>query len=564
MMRMVLRFLVILSIFFVFHFDSYSQFISPVEHNISLSGTFCELRTGHFHEGLDIRRGGGGVEYIRAVMDGVISLISVSSSGYGNMLVIEHSNGLSSLYGHLDHFNPDLEEYIRIYQYANRTFEFQVKNTQIVVHQGDVIGVMGNTGASNGTHLHFEIFNTSTGTKINPMQFDFIQRDNIPPVIQKVKIIGLDSDYNEIGSKSFDAYQKNLESYRLPQDTIRIGASHAGISILTNDNIPGSGFRMGIYKLTLKVEDELKYSIVFDSLKNQYEQNYFAHIDYNQYLTSGQRYHRCFVLPGDDMDIYRACNDRGVINIDSMITAKCEIIIEDYMGNKSFVSFVIAICEDIMTPKEYYFNNYLAMDDSCTIEGTDYKLLFAKETFYKNVRLALDAKDIADPNSYSPIISVSTLNEPFKIPAMLNIRINKLDENISKLTIVKVDNNVFKNIGGKIENGYLQAKISEEGEYQVLLDEKGPNIIPLNFKSNARYVNKFSFTVYDNLTPTINTPIKYNAYIDDQWILMTYDKKNKLMSHTFDRNLSTGDHIFKLIVEDYKGNQSVFERQFSR
>lgn len=92
-----------------------------------------------FHYGVDIRARIHGVngDNIYAVSDGVVKLTKYDADGYGNYIVIQH-NGFCSLYGHL---------------------RSDIVSVGQIVKSGQIIGYMGNTGHSTGTHLHFELRN---------------------------------------------------------------------------------------------------------------------------------------------------------------------------------------------------------------------------------------------------------------------------------------------------------------------------------------------------------------------------------------------------------------------
>jgi murein DD-endopeptidase MepM/ murein hydrolase activator NlpD len=104
----------------------------------------------HFHAGLDIANAEG--TPIFAADDGLVvaaeeSTLNGHSIGYGRHVIIAHHNGMMSLYGHLS--------------------AYSVKVGQ-TVHQGDLIGVMGTTGMSTGSHLHFEVRVNSTPVDPTP------------------------------------------------------------------------------------------------------------------------------------------------------------------------------------------------------------------------------------------------------------------------------------------------------------------------------------------------------------------------------------------------------------
>jgi len=88
----------------------------------------------HFHTGIDLVEPFGSPVY--AADDGVVALVGSSSSGYGRYVVIAHSGGLDTLYGHLS---------TTLVKVGQR------------VSQGQTVGLEGSTGNSTGPHLHFEL-----------------------------------------------------------------------------------------------------------------------------------------------------------------------------------------------------------------------------------------------------------------------------------------------------------------------------------------------------------------------------------------------------------------------
>src|SRR4030042_3647393 len=94
-----------------------SLFISPVKIPLSLSANFGEVRIDHFHSGLDIKTQGVTGKEVVAAANGCIYRISVSPGGFGKAVYIRHPSGYSTVYAHLDRFIPEIEEYVRNYQY---------------------------------------------------------------------------------------------------------------------------------------------------------------------------------------------------------------------------------------------------------------------------------------------------------------------------------------------------------------------------------------------------------------------------------------------------------------
>src|SRR3989344_8263513 len=89
-----------------------NYFSSPVEVPLLLSGNFGELRSNHFHSGIDIKTQGIEGLKVLAVADGFVSRIKVSPWGYGNVIYVTHPNGYTSVYAHLQKFNSKIEAYV--------------------------------------------------------------------------------------------------------------------------------------------------------------------------------------------------------------------------------------------------------------------------------------------------------------------------------------------------------------------------------------------------------------------------------------------------------------------
>ncbi len=100
---------------------------------------------GAFHAGLDMTGKTG--EAIHAAADGVV-VRAGWWAGYGKVVVVDHGNGMETRYGHMSRFHVKAGDTVR---------------------QGEVIGGMGSTGRSTGTHLHFEI--RLDGRPLDPQPF---------------------------------------------------------------------------------------------------------------------------------------------------------------------------------------------------------------------------------------------------------------------------------------------------------------------------------------------------------------------------------------------------------
>ena len=177
--------------FFLFNFSGYTQnYTSPLNIDLILSGTFGELRSNHFHAGIDLKTKGVEGLNVYSIADGYVSRVKVSSYGYGKVIYITHYDGNTSVYAHLKEFSHKIDSIVKIEQYKNKKFEidYYLPKDAIKVKQKEIIGKSGNSGSSAGAHLHFEIRDSKTQKPINPLYFDFNIKDEIKPNIKKLKV----------------------------------------------------------------------------------------------------------------------------------------------------------------------------------------------------------------------------------------------------------------------------------------------------------------------------------------------------------------------------------------
>ena len=119
--------------------------IKPISSGYTITSRFGPRASGN-HSGLDIAAPIG--TDIHAAASGTVTVSGWTNSGYGNYIIIDHGDGVQTLYGHCSQL------YVSEGQYVN---------------QGDVIGAVGSTGNSTGPHLHLEI--RVNGARYNPQYY---------------------------------------------------------------------------------------------------------------------------------------------------------------------------------------------------------------------------------------------------------------------------------------------------------------------------------------------------------------------------------------------------------
>jgi murein DD-endopeptidase MepM/ murein hydrolase activator NlpD len=162
----------------------------PLDIPPKLNANFGEMRPNHFHMGLDLYTNKRENLPVYAAADGYIARVKIESGGFGHALYIAHPNGYTTLYAHMNAFLPEVEAWIKAAQYKKESWSVELEATpdQFPVRKGQVVGQSGNTGASQGPHVHFEIRETKTDKCLNPLLFGFSIPDNVPPDISRLAI----------------------------------------------------------------------------------------------------------------------------------------------------------------------------------------------------------------------------------------------------------------------------------------------------------------------------------------------------------------------------------------
>src|SRR5690606_36882031 len=162
-------------------------FDNPLKIPLQLSGTFGELRSNHFHAGLDLRTQQREGIAIYAPADGYVHRIKVSHFGYRKALYIQHPNGYSTVYAHLKDYAGAIQEYVKKEQYRQQSYEVEMfPGVDVLkVRKVDLIGNTDNTRSSGGPHLHYEIRDAAS-RPMYPLHFGIDIPDTRKPMINSL------------------------------------------------------------------------------------------------------------------------------------------------------------------------------------------------------------------------------------------------------------------------------------------------------------------------------------------------------------------------------------------
>ncbi|WP_439580965.1 M23 family metallopeptidase [Dyadobacter bucti] len=310
----------------------------------SLAGGLGDLRTNHFHAGIDIRTEQREGLPVYAAAEGYVYKVAVQRSGYGNVIFLRHPNGQTTVYGHLLRFSSELAAYVREEQYKKQTFEIELfpEPGKYAFTKGEIIALSGNTGGSAGPHLHFEI-RDSKDNYLNPLYFGFKEiRDVTPPKFVNLAIRPLDINGRVNGQfdrKVYSPMRLKDGSYRLADPILATGT--IGIDLVAYDQMTGTGFRYGLQCIEIKVDGSEIFSYNMEIFPNAATRDYNNLIDYETEQETGQRYLKCYVPDGNNFDLYKTDAYNGKLNINDTLRHEVRIRISDSYENHSELVFFI-------------------------------------------------------------------------------------------------------------------------------------------------------------------------------------------------------------------------------
>lgn len=328
-------------------FPAGESFLYPINPGLpgSLAGTMGELRNTHFHSGLDIRTNNIIGLPVLASKSGYISRVSVSPSGYGNVLYITHPDGYTTLYAHLDKFGGDLSEYVLKEHYRKKSanINLYLKPGQFPVKQGDTVAFSGNSGSSGGPHLHFDIRDRNNFA-LNPLLVENFSEitDELPPTVEKIALRTLDinSRINDRFGR-FEFYAKRVGS-NYEFDVPILASGNIGVEVLAKDKLaPNSRFYGGVNYIQMRVDNALIFNQSIDKLNIAKGRSILTLMDFKALQNSGTRFYKLFLDDGNALNFYDKSPGDGKIRLKPDKDTPVEVTLKDSYGNASTVSFVL-------------------------------------------------------------------------------------------------------------------------------------------------------------------------------------------------------------------------------
>lgn len=559
-------YILLLTTFFTFGQDAVSAypinyFGNPLAIPLVLSGTFGELRTNHFHAGLDIKTQQKEGLHVLAAAGGYVSRIKVSLWGYGKALYVTHPNGYTSVYAHLQKFNDRIESYVKKQQYKKESYEIHLfpKANELPITKAEIIALSGSTGGFVGPHLHFEIRDSKTEKPINPFYFGIKVEDTKKPRINSLVGYSLtkNSYINNINTPLQLSYHKLENGNYLASKITAFG--EIGFGINTYDQLNGAYNKNGLYSLSMAVNGKVVHEFKAASF-SFYETKYInLLVDYERLEKLNQRVQKTFTELANKLDMYPIEINNGFISVKDGFNYTVVIIAKDFKGNEQKITIpIVGKKESSFVLKPIPKTPYkITTTEFAKFSKEQVTVAFPKNTFYKNFYLDFDVKD--------GVAKIHTPTIPLNKKYTLTFNVSEFSELEKKqlyiARISKKGKTSHQTTVKKETTFYTTTK--NLGNYKLEKDSIKPSIKLHNIR-NEQWLTHFK-TLQVKITDYGSGIKSYRGEIDGKWILMEYNVKKGLLTYNFNDTIFTeAKHKLNIIVTDNVGNSSELITTFYR
>jgi hypothetical protein len=540
---------------------------APLDIPLFLSGNYGEIRTDHFHAGLDLKTQQTEGKQVLAADSGMVVRISVASGGYGRAVYLKHPDGSMTVYGHLQRFEPGLQNWVTERQYREKSFAVNLipPAGRFLYAKGECIGYSGNTGSSGGPHLHFEIRDKSGEIALNGLFCGFAIKDSIPPVIRRIGIFPLDPSavVNGCSAKEILAVTDSFGT------TGAVATVHGriGFGIETYDYLNGSPNVCSPYTVSLYVDDRLHFRFRLDSIPFALTGYMNSHIDFAEQVMHGHAVQKLFLDPGNRLHIYPVQVDRGTVVFTDSLLHHVQVVSADAYGNTATQAFSVRSVPQApeVSAAEPESDSLVRLDwqRPNTVSKGNLRLQVPEGALYDNCALRIRIRE-TDSLTLSPLYTVGSETIPLHRAASLSLRADHIPKSLRGKVYLAGLTYRGKRLafGGRYKDGMITAAIPVLGRFYLLADTTPPSILPV--PEMACDTCGAGQSIGFRITDSGSGISRFTGKIDNAWALFVYDGKNDLLSYTVDESrLDSGKkHLFEITVWDDRGNSSRYRGSF--
>ena len=540
------------------------------------SANFGEMRPNHFHSGIDFKTDGVEGKSVVAVADGYVSRVSQSPTGYGLALYVTHPNGTTSVYGHLSRFRKDIADFVftERHRLKRSQVDLYCKPDQFVVKRGEEIARSGNTGSSQGPHLHFEIRDAKTQKTLNTIaQRIYTPKDDISPYIMKVHYVEVDTVRGVPCHSKLATYTVNkadANTYRTTQKSpIKVGRKGYFI-VETSDRKNDVANTYGVYNMVAKLDGKPIFEYRNDGFPFELSRYCNAVSHYPIQRRSRNEVMRTAMLQGGTDYLYPTLVNRGIVSTSEGETRNVEFVITDDCGNTSTLSFDIVgksdnesfrgeVAEDALIV-EYNKDFAYKVDDTLSI-------VIAKGSLYESVALEIEPSDVEiKADSTVKILSKAYRIHNDNTPLQKSIGIvftQEVEKSLQPYTVMASvnANGYISNAGGRYRHNRLTARTSSFGTFCLVADMTPPVIRPqFEDGQDCRGRDRIAFRLSDNFSGVSS----YNVYIDGKWVAIDYSRSRAWVNLKAEGISGGKSHDIEIVVKDGCGNSAKWQGKIVR
>jgi murein DD-endopeptidase MepM/ murein hydrolase activator NlpD len=537
-------------------------FRNPLNVPIDLSGNFGELRPNHYHMGLDLKTQHRENLPVYAAAEGYIAKIKIDQSGFGRAIYINHPNGYTTVYCHLNAFLPALDAYLKQQQYQQESWLvlLDVPANLFPVKKGDFLAYSGTTGGSQAPHLHFEIRKTVDDINRNPLLFGLPLEDNTRPGISRLAVYDRRLSLYEQSPKLLPI-KKTADGYTTTAALVTVNAPKISFAVSASDTHNNSTNPNGIFEAVIYDNEKPVLGFQMDDISYNATRNVNAHIDYRTRANGGPFLQQLFELPGYLNSIYKQVNGDGTLDISDGGVHTIKIEVKDAYGNTSVLLTKIKYtASGSLLPAAGKLFYPLMIDG---FETDDCEFYMGERCLYDSVHIAYRKTAALSPDAVSAVHSIGAAYIPLQDSMLVRIKPRASFDSTKRNRVVMQRFAGTKKTVEKVtwQKDWATAWFRDMGNFQLIVDEEAPVIIPVGFSdgTNLSKAAKIVFIIKDNL----ESFKKFRAELDGKWLRFTNDK-GKSFIYIFDEKCPPGEHSINISVEDEAGNITSKTYKFTR